>query len=160
MTIGNSWSMGVIWSSKMSFIFIYILSSSKQVHWLQKCFISLQKHLSALIMLYKYFYLWMLSLMSLVFLFRNVPLQACLHKVPVDESQWGSQWLEQWPLRLEKPPYWLSSQTGVYRKGALEDFTADYKHWKNVVSHSIWMGWELMVFCEECYGHESCIYGG
>jgi SAM-dependent methyltransferase len=66
----------------------------------------------------------------------NVPLQACLHKVPVDESQRGSQWPEQWPLRLEKPPYWLSSQAGVYRKGALEDFNADYKHWKNVVSHS------------------------
>uniref|UniRef100_A0A2N9EKU4 Methyltransferase n=1 Tax=Fagus sylvatica TaxID=28930 RepID=A0A2N9EKU4_FAGSY len=61
---------------------------------------------------------------------------ACLHKVPVDESQRGSQWPEQWPLRLEKPPYWLSSQAGVYRKGALEDFNADYKHWKNVVSHS------------------------
>ena len=74
--------------------------------------------------------------MFLVFLFRNVSLQACLHKVPVDESHRGSQWPEQWPLRLEKPPYWLSSQAGVCRKGAQEDFNADYKHWKNVVSHS------------------------
>ena len=48
--------MGVIWSSKMSFIFIYILSSSKQVHLLQKYFILLKKHLFALTMLYKYFY--------------------------------------------------------------------------------------------------------
>lgn len=66
----------------------------------------------------------------------NVPLQACMHKVPVEKSERGSQWPEQWPLRLEKPPYWLNSQVGVYGKGAVEDFTADYQHWKNVVSHS------------------------
>lgn len=68
---------------------------------------------------------------------RNVPLQACMHKVPADATQRGSQWPEQWPERLEKPPYWLSSsQTGVYGKAAPEDFSADYKHWKRVVSKS------------------------
>ncbi|KAK3038580.1 hypothetical protein RJ639_028031 [Escallonia herrerae] len=67
----------------------------------------------------------------------NVPLQACMHKVPVDASKRGSQWPEQWPARLEKPPYWLlSSQVGVYGKAAPEDFTADYEHWKRVVTKS------------------------
>jgi hypothetical protein len=68
---------------------------------------------------------------------RNVPLQACMHKVPVDASVRGSQWPEQWPARLEKPPYWLlSSQVGVYGKAAPEDFTADHEHWKHVVTKS------------------------
>ncbi|KAG6717091.1 hypothetical protein I3843_04G074900 [Carya illinoinensis] len=67
----------------------------------------------------------------------NVPLQACMHKVPVDTSERGSQWPEQWPARLEKPPYWLlSSQVGVYGKAAPDDFTADYEHWKRVVTKS------------------------
>ncbi|KAF5467844.1 hypothetical protein F2P56_012056 [Juglans regia] len=66
----------------------------------------------------------------------NVPMQACMHKVPINASERGSRWPEQWPRRLEKAPYWLNSQVGVYRKGALEDFTADYKHWRNVVSKS------------------------
>lgn len=68
--------------------------------------------------------------------FRNVPLQACMHKVPVDKSKRGSRWPLQWPLRLEKPPYWLNSEAGVYGKAAPEDFTADYQHWKNIVSNS------------------------
>ena len=68
---------------------------------------------------------------------RNVPLQACMHKVPVDASARGSQWPEQWPARLEKAPYWLlSSQVGVYGKAAPEDFTADHEHWKHVVTKS------------------------
>ncbi|KDP32896.1 hypothetical protein JCGZ_12188 [Jatropha curcas] len=66
----------------------------------------------------------------------NVPLDACMHKVPVDASERGSQWPEIWPQRLEKPPYWLKSQVGVYGKAAPEDFTADYNHWKHVVSQS------------------------
>lgn len=67
----------------------------------------------------------------------NVPLQACMHKVPVDAEERGSQWPEQWPKRLEKPPYWLlSSQVGVYGKAAPEDFTADFEHWKRVVTKS------------------------
>ncbi|KAJ6775147.1 PMT26-LIKE PROTEIN putative-RELATED [Salix purpurea] len=67
----------------------------------------------------------------------NLPLQACMHKVPVDSLERGSQWPEQWPARLDKTPYWmLSSQVGVYGKPAPEDFTADYEHWKRVVSNS------------------------
>ncbi|KAG6774277.1 hypothetical protein POTOM_021629 [Populus tomentosa] len=66
----------------------------------------------------------------------NVPLEACMHKVPEDASVRGSRWPEQWPQRLEKPPYWLNSQVGVYGKAAPEDFAADYGHWKNVVSQS------------------------
>ncbi|XP_059656359.1 probable methyltransferase PMT26 [Cornus florida] len=71
----------------------------------------------------------------------NVPLQACMHKVPVNASERGSQWPEQWSARLEKPPYWLlNSQVGVYGKAAPEDFTADYKHWKRVVTKSYLTG--------------------
>ncbi|KAK4264724.1 hypothetical protein QN277_025859 [Acacia crassicarpa] len=67
----------------------------------------------------------------------NIPLQACMHKVPVDSSERGSQWPEQWPARLTKAPYWLSSsQVGVYGKPAPDDFTADYEHWSRVVSKS------------------------
>ncbi|KAJ6737296.1 PMT26-LIKE PROTEIN putative-RELATED [Salix viminalis] len=67
----------------------------------------------------------------------NLPLQACMHKVPVDSLERGSQWPEEWPARLDKTPYWmLSSQVGVYGKPAPEDFTADYEHWKRVVSNS------------------------
>ncbi|KAJ4966412.1 hypothetical protein NE237_018261 [Protea cynaroides] len=67
----------------------------------------------------------------------NVPLQSCMHKIPVDTSERGSQWPEQWPARLEKPPYWLkSSQVGVYGKAAPDDFTADYDHWKHAVTKS------------------------
>ncbi|XVE86508.1 hypothetical protein DITRI_Ditri18aG0039200 [Diplodiscus trichospermus] len=67
----------------------------------------------------------------------NVSLQTCMHKVPVDLSERGSQWPEQWPARLEKTPYWLlSSQVGVYGKAAPEDFAADNEHWKRVVTKS------------------------
>lgn len=66
-----------------------------------------------------------------------VPLQSCLHKIPVEKSERGSQWPEQWPDRVQKVPYWLtSSQVGVYGKPAPEDFTADYQHWKRVVTQS------------------------
>ncbi|XP_074311616.1 putative methyltransferase PMT26 [Silene latifolia] len=66
-----------------------------------------------------------------------VPLQSCLHKVPEGEVERGSQWPEQWPERVQKVPYWLtSSQVGVYGKPAPEDFSADYQHWKHVVSQS------------------------
>ncbi|GMI67169.1 hypothetical protein like AT5G64030 [Hibiscus trionum] len=67
----------------------------------------------------------------------NVSLQTCMHKVPVDTSKRGSKWPEQWPERVEKPPYWLSSsQVGVYGKAAPEDFTADLDYWKKVVTKS------------------------
>lgn len=68
---------------------------------------------------------------------RNVALEACVHRVPEeDTSERGSQWPAEWPLRLEKPPYWLSSQVGVYGKAGPKDFAADLKHWQNVVSQS------------------------
>lgn len=86
------------------------------------------------------FFQKVIFLIAIMFLwmhdFRNVQLQACMHKVPVDKSKRGSRWPLQWPLRLEKPPYWLNSEAGVYGKAAPEDFTADYQHWKNVVSNS------------------------
>ncbi|XP_072974160.1 probable methyltransferase PMT24 [Typha angustifolia] len=67
----------------------------------------------------------------------SIPLQACIHKVPVDPAIRGSQWPEQWPLRLETTPYWInSSQVGVYGKPASEDFVADYEHWKRIISKS------------------------
>ncbi|CAL9110236.1 unnamed protein product [Musa acuminata var. zebrina] len=67
----------------------------------------------------------------------NVPLQACMHKVPLDSASHGRMWPEQWPQRLEKVPHWLNnSQPGVYGKPAPEDFVADYEHWKRVVSKS------------------------
>lgn len=66
----------------------------------------------------------------------NISLQACMHKVPLGESERGTIWPEQWPLRLEKPPYWLNSQTGVYGRDAPVEFTADTRHWKVVISHS------------------------
>ncbi|KAM7276757.1 hypothetical protein ACFE04_018623 [Oxalis oulophora] len=71
----------------------------------------------------------------------NVPLQACMHKVPVEPLERGSQWPEQWPERVQKSPYWLlTSQVGVYGKPAPEDFTSDYNHWKQVVDKSYLTG--------------------
>nr|CAD1838850.1 unnamed protein product [Ananas comosus var. bracteatus] len=67
----------------------------------------------------------------------NIPLQACIHKLPTDPAIRGTQWPEQWPQRLEKTPYWMSSsQIGVYGKPAPEDFIADCEHWKRVVRNS------------------------
>lgn len=74
----------------------------------------------------------------------NVEIQACMHRIPTNPSTRGSRWPEVWPKRLEKPLHWLkSSQTGVYGKAAPEDFVADYKHWKNVVSRSYLKGFDI-----------------
>lgn len=60
-----------------------------------------------------------------------------MHKIPVDTAARGAQWPQEWPSRLEETPYWLdSTKVGVYGKPAPEDFQADYKHWKRVVSKS------------------------
>lgn len=59
-----------------------------------------------------------------------------MHKVPVGASERGALWPVQWPMRLEKPPYWLNFQAGVYGRAAPVDFTSDSIHWKNVLSHS------------------------
>ncbi|KAK6129579.1 hypothetical protein DH2020_036680 [Rehmannia glutinosa] len=64
-----------------------------------------------------------------------VPLQSCMHRVPLQESERGSQWPEEWPDRLQTPPYWLNkSQMGIYGKPYPDDFASDYEHWKKVVS--------------------------
>ncbi|XP_050367453.1 probable methyltransferase PMT27 [Argentina anserina] len=66
-----------------------------------------------------------------------VPLQACMHRVPVDTSERGTQWPDNWPNRLQTPPYWLnSSQMGIYGKPAPQDFARDYEHWKRVINNS------------------------
>ncbi|XXG87124.1 hypothetical protein AAC387_Pa11g1889 [Persea americana] len=71
----------------------------------------------------------------------NVPLKACMHRVPVGVGERGSQWPEKWPQRLEKTPLWLNdSQIGVYGKAAPKDFETDYEHWKHVVSNSYLRG--------------------
>ncbi|KAL2347220.1 hypothetical protein Fmac_001220 [Flemingia macrophylla] len=71
----------------------------------------------------------------------NIQLQACIHKVPLSSKERGSKLPEKWPARLTTVPYWLlSSQVGVYGKPAPEDFTADYEHWKRVVSKSYLTG--------------------
>ncbi|KAJ9177832.1 hypothetical protein P3X46_013002 [Hevea brasiliensis] len=91
----------------------------------------------------------------------NVPLQACMHKVPVDSVERGSQWPEQWPARLEKVPYWmLSSKVGVYGKPEPEDFTADYEHWKRVVSKSYLNGMGIKWSSVRNVMDMRTIYGG
>ncbi|KAL9257752.1 putative methyltransferase PMT26 [Drosera capensis] len=71
----------------------------------------------------------------------NVPLQSCMHSIPGSDLERGSHWPDQWPARIGKPPYWMtSSQVGVYGKAAPEDFTSDYEHWKRVVSQSYLKG--------------------
>lgn len=91
----------------------------------------------------------------------NVPLQACMHKVPVAASERGSQWPESWPARLSKSPYWLlSSQVGVYGKPAPEDFTADYEHWKHVVKNSYLTGMGIKWSSVRNVMDMRAIYGG
>lgn len=64
-----------------------------------------------------------------------------MHRVPTEENVRGSEWPEEWPRRLQTPPYWLNrSQMGIYGKPAPEDFTADYEHWKQVVSKTYLSG--------------------
>ncbi|GAB2239081.1 hypothetical protein Droror1_Dr00024994 [Drosera rotundifolia] len=71
----------------------------------------------------------------------NVPLQSCMHSIPVGDLERGSHWPEQWPARVEKVPYWMTSaQVGVYGKPAPEDFASDYEHWKRVVDQSYLKG--------------------
>lgn len=91
----------------------------------------------------------------------NVPLQACMHKAPVATSERGSQWPEPWPARLSKSPYWLlSSQAGVYGKPAPEDFTADYEHWKHVVTNSYLNGMGINWSTVRNVMDMRAIYGG
>ncbi|CAK8533392.1 unnamed protein product [Lathyrus sativus] len=41
-----------------------------------------------------------------------VPLQACMHKLPVEQTERGAKWPEVWPQRLQKAPYWLNDAEG------------------------------------------------
>ncbi|KAG0498437.1 hypothetical protein HPP92_003128 [Vanilla planifolia] len=71
----------------------------------------------------------------------NVPLQACMHRLPEDPIQRGFYWPAKWPSRIDKTPYWLDkNQVGVYGKPSPKDFQADSEHWKRVVSKSYMNG--------------------
>uniref|UniRef100_A0A7N0RIF5 Methyltransferase PMT26 n=1 Tax=Kalanchoe fedtschenkoi TaxID=63787 RepID=A0A7N0RIF5_KALFE len=71
----------------------------------------------------------------------NVELVACMHKAPVEPTERGSKWPEQWPARVGATPYWLkSTDKGVYGKSAPEDFNSDREHWKHVVTKSYLTG--------------------
>lgn len=68
---------------------------------------------------------------------RYEPLHACMHEVPMGETYRGSHWPEEWPDRVQKPPYWLNkSQIAISGKPTANDFIADYEHWKQVISKS------------------------
>ncbi|CAN6241526.1 unnamed protein product [Urochloa humidicola] len=91
----------------------------------------------------------------------NVSLRTCMHKLPVDPTIRGSKWPELWPLRLEKPPYWLkSSEAGVYGKPAPDDFQADYEHWKRVVSNSYMNGLGIDWSAVRSVMDMKAVYGG
>ncbi|XP_047318497.1 probable methyltransferase PMT26 [Impatiens glandulifera] len=91
----------------------------------------------------------------------SVPLQACMHKLPTDATERGSQWPEQWSERLTKTPYWLlGSQIGVYGKPAPEDFTADHEHWKRVVNKSYLGGMGINWSTVRNVMDMKAIYGG
>lgn len=65
------------------------------------------------------------------------PLQACIHKVPTNPLERGTQWPAHWPSRLEKPPYWLKdSELGANNKLAFKKFIDDSNYWKHVVANS------------------------
>ncbi|XP_027347960.1 probable methyltransferase PMT27 [Abrus precatorius] len=60
-----------------------------------------------------------------------VPLQVCMHKLPVDKAERGTRWPEPWPRRLQKAPYWLNNLQ--VEKQVSQDFAADNERWNNVV---------------------------
>ncbi|XP_076886283.1 uncharacterized protein LOC143536097 [Bidens hawaiensis] len=63
-----------------------------------------------------------------------VPLQTCAHMVPMGDTERGSHWPEDWPARVQKPPYWLNkTQMGIDGKPAPRDFIQDYEYWKQVI---------------------------
>ncbi|KAL2894061.1 putative methyltransferase PMT26 [Bienertia sinuspersici] len=72
---------------------------------------------------------------------RDIPLQACIHKVPIDPSEHEYQLPVQWPSRLEKPPYWLKAfEAGVYGKAAPKDSVGDCNCWRLLVVQIIFGG--------------------
>ncbi|KAF7135605.1 hypothetical protein RHSIM_Rhsim08G0036800 [Rhododendron simsii] len=70
-----------------------------------------------------------------------VALQSCMHRVPEGEVERGSRWPQNWPQRLQTPPYWLNkSQMGIYGKPAPDDFARDSEHWGRMVSKTYLSG--------------------
>ncbi|XP_047074171.1 probable methyltransferase PMT26 [Lolium rigidum] len=91
----------------------------------------------------------------------NVSLQSCIHKFPTGPAIRGSRWPEEWPLRVEKPPYWLnSSEAGVYGKPAPDDFQADYEHWKRVIRNSYMEGFGIDWNAVRNVMDMKAVYGG
>ena len=87
-----------------------------------------------------------------------------MHEVPVDVSVRGSRWPEQWPKRLEKPPYWLNSKVGVYGKGAKrqrgtalcpQNNVASYRIRNNNFSHHTGLTHQFIPFIR---GLPGCLY--
>ncbi|KAL7607785.1 hypothetical protein Lser_V15G12378 [Lactuca serriola] len=73
-----------------------------------------------------------------------VTLQTCMHKVPTNEKERGSQWPEEWPARVQTPPYWLEKNPmGVLEKSTPTDFETDYERWKWVVSKTYMSGLQI-----------------
>lgn len=68
-----------------------------------------------------------------------VPMTACIHRIP-DEEERGTEWPQEWPLRLTEAPARLSYQKGVYGKTAAADFRADTEHWQRAVQKSYLRG--------------------
>eukprot|EP00250_Pteridium_aquilinum_P016466 c23115_g1_i1 orf=463-2748(-) len=68
-----------------------------------------------------------------------VPMTACIHRIP-DEDAHGTEWPQEWPLRLTEAPSWLSNQKGLYGKTAAADFQADTEHWQRAVQKSYLRG--------------------
>ncbi|KAJ7516055.1 hypothetical protein O6H91_22G040700 [Diphasiastrum complanatum] len=70
-----------------------------------------------------------------------VPMQACVHKIPSEDGERSTEWPQEWPLRLEATPSWLSNMPkGLYGKPAAEGFRSDADHWKRVVEKSYMQG--------------------
>ncbi|KAI3665417.1 hypothetical protein L6452_44044 [Arctium lappa] len=85
-----------------------------------------------------------------------VPLQTCMHKVATMERERGSQWPEDWPARIQTPPYWLNkTQIGIY-----DDFEQDYESWKSVVSNTYMNGLNISWSNVRNVMDMKAVYGG
>lgn len=90
-----------------------------------------------------------------------IPMKSCLHKVPTGDGERGTVWPEDWPLRLEKAPFWLNNmQVGIYGKQAAIDFTSDTDHWKRVVTKSYLTGLGINWSAVRNVMDMKAVYGG
>lgn len=72
-----------------------------------------------------------------LYLCRYVDMNSCIHRIPTGDGVRATTWPVSWPARLESTPKWLSSvPKGIYGKPASQEFVADTKHWRNVVTKS------------------------